>query len=428
MKKNFLDLRFPPELEERFQEEQFKNSIFIYRVLALLGAALYGLFFLSDYRDFPDTIEQAFIIRFMVVIPILLALAGLTFTSVARRWIRPFACFGLLSAEGGALALLAIINSPQAQLIYFGSTMLMLSVTNAIIWQGFAWTAFTAAAMIISYAVVVSAMVKPFVPLVKHIELLCAMAAFGATANYFVELRWRNEFKIDAELRRQKRRAENATRLKDKFVSLVSHDLRAPLSSVLGLVEFLKSPDGAEMGAKRREEILANIQATLEDLLRLINQLLKLSTLRTGKISVQKKIIVIRALVDQQISNIAHLAEKKGVHISNETPEDMTVVADPALLGEVIHNLLANAVKFTHEGDSITVFQKQGAGAEIAVKDSGAGIMQENLPNIFKHDSRVTSSTVGERGTGLGLPYSHDIISAHGGSLRVESAPGKGSV
>lgn len=427
-KKSFLDLRFPREIEEKYQDERYNGSLFIYRLLAILGAALYGLFFLSDYRDFPDYLQQAFTIRFMVVIPILLSLAAFTFTRHSRPWLKIFTCVGLLVAEGGALALLSIIKNPQAQFVYMGSTLLMISITHSIIWQGYVLNAITSAIMVAAYGIVLGMFINPFMPLMKHMELLAAMAAFGATANYFVELHLRNEFKIASELRQQKRKAESATKLKDKFVAMVSHDLRAPLSSVLSLVELLRSPDGVELGSKRREEILQNVQGTLEEALRLINQLLKLSTLRTGKITVQKKIIAVRAMVDQQISNISHLAEKKGVGIINEIPDAMTVIADPALLGEVIHNLLANSVKFTKTGDAIIIFRKEGDRNEIAVKDTGSGISPDRLPHLFRHDSPPVGPNAQERGSGLGLPYSQDIIAAHGGSLYVESRPGEGSV
>ncbi|MDH5509183.1 MAG: hybrid sensor histidine kinase/response regulator [Nitrospinota bacterium] len=428
MNKSFLDLRFSSDMEEKYQDASFENSIFIYRVLGVLGAAIYGLFFLSDYRDFPAFTEQAFMIRFMIVIPIILLISAASFASFARRWIKPLASLGLLAAEGGALALLGLIQTPQAQLVYFGSTFLMISITNSIIWQGYIWNAITSLLIIVCYGMVMGIYIEPFVPLTMHLELLSAMAAFGATANYFVELHLRNEFRMTFELRRQKIRAVNATRLKDKFVTLVSHDLRSPLSSVLGLVEFLKSADASDLSSQRKEEILSNIQATIEGLLNLIGQLLKLSALRTGKISVQKKIIGIRSLADQHISNISHLAEKKDVRISNDIPEDMVVVADPALLGEVIHNLLANAVKFTQQGGAISVFRKGGERNEIGVRDTGEGISPESLPGLFEHKANPYAPGATERISGLGLPFSHDIISAHGGELEVESTQGEGSL
>ncbi|MDH5478717.1 MAG: hybrid sensor histidine kinase/response regulator [Nitrospinota bacterium] len=428
MKKSFLDLRFSTDMEDKYRETSFENSIFIYRSLAILGSVIYGLFFISDYRDFPTFIEQAFIVRFMIVIPFLLLITAATFSTMAKHWIKLIASLGLLAAEGGALALMAIIQTPQAQLVYFGSTMLMIAITNSIIWQGYLWNTATSLVMVFGYAVVMAIFLDPFVSISKHVELMLAMVTFGATANYFVEMHLRNEFKIAFELRRQKIRAVNATRLKDKFVTLVSHDLRSPLASVMGLVEFLKSQDSSDLTPKRKDEILQNILSTIEGLMNLINQLLKLSALRTGKISVQKKIVYVRTLVDQHISNISHLAEKKDVRITNEIQDDMVVVADPALLGEVIHNLLANAVKFTHKGGAISVLRKEGAQNEIAVKDTGVGIEPTALPGIFSHKANPHAPGASDRISGLGLPFSHDIVSAHGGSLTVESHPGEGSL
>ncbi|MBI5179162.1 MAG: hybrid sensor histidine kinase/response regulator [Nitrospinae bacterium] len=122
------------------------------------------------------------------------------------------------------------------------------------------------------------------------------------------------------------------------------------------------------------------------------------------------------------------MAEKKNIAIVNTVPPGTRLYADPSLYGEVLQNLLSNAVKFTREGGTVTLFIPPGEPATLAVRDTGTGITPPLLPKLFRYEEKTsTFGTAGEPGTGLGLPLSHEIIQAHGGSIRVESAAGSGS-
>lgn len=222
-----------------------------------------------------------------------------------------------------------------------------------------------------------------------------------------------------------KDKAEAATKLKDKFVGLVSHDLRSPLGSIIGFLDIVR--DDPEMDAGMRDSIMTRIRRSAGALLNLIDGLLNLNRLKTGSIRPSKSPLAARPMVDEIFTRTAPQAEQKGVSLLNDTPAGMRLMADTHLFHELLANLVSNAIKFTGKGKTITVFSPRPN--VISVKDDGTGIKPEILPNLFRSDIKTTTvGTAGERGTGLGLPYCYDIVNAHGGELTVESELGKGSV
>lgn len=228
-------------------------------------------------------------------------------------------------------------------------------------------------------------------------------------------------------LRMEKERAEDATKIKNKFITLVSHDLRGPLGSVVGLLGMLEQRGKHDLDETKQAELVSKAGKSLGGLVEMIDQLLDLSRLQTGRISVIKRPVAVRDLAISTFGHYAANAEKKGVRFLNEVPPGMKLFADGALVGEVLNNLVSNALKFCRKGDSIV------AGASgpltITVKDSGIGIPASVLPDLFKPEVKTTTiGTGGEKGTGLGLPYCHEIMVAHGGDLTVESVEGQGTV
>ncbi|MGK7346700.1 MAG: response regulator [Candidatus Nitrospinota bacterium M3_3B_026] len=227
-------------------------------------------------------------------------------------------------------------------------------------------------------------------------------------------------------LREAKEKAEKATELKDKFVSLVTHDLRSPMATVIGFLDAVTA-DGTDPLSEKHKKELAAARRNLEGLLNLIDRLLNITRLRTGRIRLDKKFIDGRGIAYFVVRNLSHAAEKKGITLENNVPKGLRLCADPDLFGEVILNLAANAIKFCRNGDRITLFTPPDNDFAIAVKDTGVGIAQEMMPDIFKHEVKTSGrGTAGEKGTGLGLPFCHDIMEAHGGSLKVESKEGEG--
>ena len=230
----------------------------------------------------------------------------------------------------------------------------------------------------------------------------------------------------EKNLREAKDKAERATRLKDQFIALISHDLRSPLLSIKGILDIAKdeTPDGLlEMS---KNHTFDRIAKSAEGLIVLTERLLDHSRLQTGDIKPEMMFINVWSLAEDRISRISHLASIKKITIRNFLPEAMHIYADPDLYGEVIHNVLSNAIKFTHQGGEITILSTDEPS--VIVRDNGIGVDEKMLPDLFNIEVKTTSyGTDGEKGTGLGLPYSYNIMKTHGGNLMAMPTKGQGA-
>lgn len=233
---------------------------------------------------------------------------------------------------------------------------------------------------------------------------------------------------LENDLRKAKEAAEEATRLKDKFVALVSHDLRTPLTTVTGYLKLLYR-DMEALSVGEIKEFLTYGLDGAEKMLTLIEEMLSISRLQSGKMQLNREFIDANYLAIKTVSTFLPVAEKKGIDIVNDVPRHTRIYADDALITQVVENLISNAIKFSKRGGKITLFMRKEIPFALAVKDDGIGIEQKRLGDLFRYEVRTsTVGTAGETGTGFGLPLSNDIVNAHGGNIRVESVSGKGSV
>ncbi|MDH4226106.1 MAG: sensor histidine kinase, partial [Deltaproteobacteria bacterium] len=223
-----------------------------------------------------------------------------------------------------------------------------------------------------------------------------------------------------------KETAEAATRLKDQFVSLVAHDVRTPFTFLLGMTNALEHLQDAPLNDEQKE-VLGVISQRGNQFLRMVDELLSLNRLQTGQIIPQIETFNARELVDE-VCLMKHFSEEKGVYLINMVDSGLLLSADRQLIYEVLQNLIANAIKFCNSGNTIHVFTPPGRPHCLAVHDNGIGIPPDFLPNLFNPAVKTsTPGTLGEPGTGLGLPLCHQMIAAHGGSLTVESNPNSGT-
>ncbi|MEO5352812.1 MAG: response regulator [Magnetococcus sp. XQGC-1] len=233
---------------------------------------------------------------------------------------------------------------------------------------------------------------------------------------------------VDTALRRAKEEAEQATRLKDQFVSLVAHDLRGPFTTILGFLELLES-DKKNPLSKRQKEFVRWIMESSQKMVQMIDELLNISRLKTGKIIPKPRFINAHYLGETLIGHLQPMAEKKGIRLENGIAKQCRLYADPDLFGEVLRNLLSNAIKFCRqESGFVRLYCLEDAPTTLAVTDNGVGISKKRLGKIFcLEEKSSTIGTAGEHGTGLGLPFSRDLMQAHGGTLTVESREEAGS-
>ncbi len=228
-----------------------------------------------------------------------------------------------------------------------------------------------------------------------------------------------------ASEREARAEAEKANRLKDEFLATVSHELRSPLNAILGWSRLLRDPKVREDQLERALEI---IERNAQSQSRLIEDLLDVSRIVSGKLSVRMRPAALDRAVEGVAGDMRPSAEAKGIDLRlTKSGAGISVIGDAERLQQVVWNLLSNAIKFTPDGGRIEVELKRvGAHVELRVSDTGRGISPEFLPYIFDRFRQANRTDAGARaGLGLGLAIVRFIVEAHGGSVTAES-PGVG--
>jgi len=232
---------------------------------------------------------------------------------------------------------------------------------------------------------------------------------------------------------RQAEQLRENEKLKDRFFANISHEFRTPLTLILGPLKDMLD-DGLDKGSEKTiEEKLGLMYRNGQKLLGLINQLLELSKIDSGKIYLQKERVFICEFISEVVSTFKQLAEPREISLSFDST-DMPLVAeiDKEMMEQAISNLVSNAIKFTEEGGKVTVSIEQKPGDDrrfiIRVRDTGIGISEQELSNIFDRFYQVSHSSHNrQKGTGIGLAFSKEIIELHGGTIRAASLAGEGS-
>jgi two-component system phosphate regulon sensor histidine kinase PhoR len=222
-------------------------------------------------------------------------------------------------------------------------------------------------------------------------------------------------------------RLKQLERTRQEFVANVSHELRTPLSLIKGYVETLL--DGAKDNPDLAAKFLQTIDRNAERLTRLIEDLLTISELESGRLKLNLQPVPLRAVVDKALADFRAPAELRQVTLVNQTP-DLLVRADPYRLEQVLCNLIDNAIKYGRGGGSVTVsaVNAEPGQTELCVHDDGPGIPPEALARVFERFYRVDKARSREQGgTGLGLSIVKHIVQSHGGRVWAKSEVGKGA-
>ncbi len=225
---------------------------------------------------------------------------------------------------------------------------------------------------------------------------------------------------LDSE-REARAAAEQANRLKDEFLATISHELRSPLNTVHMWIQLVRS---SNLDRARMSEALDSIERGVSTLTHLINDLLDLNAITSGKLRVQTETIDLRTAVEVAVRNILPLAEARKITIRVNAPTaPLEISGDVTRIQQVFGNLLDNSVKFTHTGGKIEITaEQQAAYARVTVSDNGRGIAPAFLPNVFDRFRQADSSiTRRHGGLGLGLAIVKHIVDLHGGVISAES-------
>lgn len=252
---------------------------------------------------------------------------------------------------------------------------------------------------------------------------------------FFIWLKYLDKTKLNKLLASKNRvieKSEQELRVlnasKNKFFSIIAHDLKNPLHTVLGYSQLL-SDDYEHFNETERRKFAGDIYKSTNNIFRLLQNLLEWSRTQTGRLNFSPEVVEYQKILDNSMSVLRTLADQKNIEIKTGNDPDLTIFADPQMIETVLRNLINNAIKFTPEGGHIEVAAKESDGQIlISVVDSGVGISEEDSQNLFKIDSKVKrKGTNNEDGSGLGLILCHEFVSKHNGQIWVNSVPGKGS-
>jgi signal transduction histidine kinase len=263
-----------------------------------------------------------------------------------------------------------------------------------------------------------------------QVDLRLAMALADRAALAIENSRlYAQERRLRQELEELNEKVQEANRLKTEFVTVVTHELRSPLTSIAGYLDLLLEEEGRE-GAEAREAYLQIVKRNADRLLELINDLLDLARLEAGKLELKRLPLDLEGLI-QEVSGVLHpQIEGKGQHLHLDLAAPLpAVTGDPERLTQILLNLVSNAHKYTPQGGSITIATRaERAGVCIAVQDTGIGLASEEQQQLFTKFFRAQHPLVREAaGTGLGLAIARALVELHGGTLTVVSTPGQGS-
>ncbi len=213
--------------------------------------------------------------------------------------------------------------------------------------------------------------------------------------------------------------------LRADFLSMITHDIKVPLTVILGYTEMLTDPEPPP--GQIPPDILTRIRESGETIHALVCNFLDLSRIEAGRMTLDPRPFDVREMLAHALEHYESTARRKGIVLALEGERLPPLVADEAQLSRVVTNLLANAIKYTPRGGRVTVAVARANGhAEVAFRDTGRGIPADELPHLFEKYRRVREAKRTE-GTGLGLFIAKTIVDAHGGDIRVESTPGVGS-
>jgi len=218
----------------------------------------------------------------------------------------------------------------------------------------------------------------------------------------------------------------NAT--KDKFFSIIAHDLKNPFGALKNLTEILKDMYN-EFSEEEKTEIISEMYNSAHKVYELLENLLTWSRSQRGKIEFQPEETNLKLIIYNSFELLKEAANKKNIKLTDATPDEFIINCDVNMITTVVRNLVSNAIKFTPEGGEIKIFTEENDQEVIvSVQDSGIGIAKEDIAKLFRIDvHHTTIGTSDEKGTGLGLILCKEFIDKHNGRIWVESEPGRGA-
>ncbi|MCX6221186.1 MAG: PAS domain S-box protein [Bacteroidia bacterium] len=233
----------------------------------------------------------------------------------------------------------------------------------------------------------------------------------------------------EVEIKLKNEELSKANSEKDKFFSIIAHDLRSPFNGFLGLTQIM-ADESSSLSTEEFQQMAASMEKSASNLFRLLENLLHWARVQQGLIPFNPIVVQLLPIADESIAMVLEQAKIKGIKITHNIPNDLKVFADINMVQTIIRNLLSNAVKFTLNGGTVILSAKPTGDnfVVIAIKDTGIGMNQTIVEQLFRLDVQTgREGTEGEPSTGLGLLLCKEFVEKHGGKIWVESEEGVGS-
>jgi signal transduction histidine kinase len=233
--------------------------------------------------------------------------------------------------------------------------------------------------------------------------------------------------KVNQKLKTTNEQLAELNASKDKFFSIISHDLRSPFNSLLGMTTLLK--DDSEIDCKETREYAEMIHQSASNAYDLLSNLLDWSRSSMGRIRFEPEELLLPSIITEVFESLSHAANHKSIDLKSDIRSDAIVHADKNMVSTILRNLVSNAIKFTPSGGEVTVSVSDvESGVNVSVNDTGVGIPASRLTTLFDiSEMKSTLGTDNERGTGLGLILCKEFAERHGGRISVESTLAQGS-
>jgi signal transduction histidine kinase len=231
------------------------------------------------------------------------------------------------------------------------------------------------------------------------------------------------------ELNEANAKLRELSEMKEEFLALTTHDLRSPLTVISGVISFFTSGRLGKLSPEQ-QNMVSMMERNAQSLIELVNDLLDASKLESGTLRLDVASIDLRGIIDELRETMEPLAREKGIALEVElAPNAPMVEADRPKLRRILVNLLSNAVKFTRKGGHVILkTEALGDQVRVSVSDTGVGIAPEDVERLFdKYEQARSRATRGEKGTGLGLYITKQLVELHGGEIKVDSVVGSGS-
>jgi signal transduction histidine kinase len=435
-----VSLRFRDSSVERmFQTDTLRQSIHFIRAYFIAGTLLYVAFGILDGVVGGPALSSMLAIRYGVVVPILLGIFALTFFPMFFRVAQPALAMAMIASGLGVVAMTAIMGPPFNSLYYAGLIM-VVSYCGSLIRLKFHYSILISLFLFVCYQVV-TFWINPIpIPFLIANDFFLGMATgVGLFSAYVQELYIRKAY-VGQQVVEEKNRlvsealreAVRANKSKSEFLATMSHELRTPLNAIIGFSDIIRRELFGPLDNGKYTEYARDIHESGSHLLAIINDILDLAKAEAGKLQLNEQDFDVTDTLEACVRMCGGRAETGRVELiffGGQT--EIRAVADERLLLQILANLVTNAIKFTPEGGTVRLYVSASPqkGIVFKVTDTGIGIAAENIERVLRPFEQVeTSYSRRHSGSGLGLPYAKRLVELHGGTLRIESELGKGTM